>query len=349
MKFNIVDYDNPSWGHYYNELDDKSSDIFYNQNFGKVYQKSIYKNYKIKCATLECDSGIAIYPFVLRSIIINDEIKINDITGYYGRNGIASNITDLDYIQKFHNSFYDYCINNDIVTSFDRFHPIINNHKLSSSKSIVKESGNFIILNLKQNIEKIENNYKHMHRKSIKKAIRGNVNIFYEKNMNNLDSFIKIYHRTLKKRNAPSFYFYPKHFYELLGEYLPDNFIFFYAIVNDKIISCELILLSEYYCHSFFGGTLEKYRELCPNTLLKREIIRFLNKEERYHYFLLGGGVSPNDGIYRYKNGFAPSGVFKSYIGGTIYDLKNYQELLKNYQKNEISYDSKKIQFYDIK
>ena len=80
MKFNILDCDDSNWAHYYNELDSKSCDIFYNQNFGKVYQQSIYQKYKIKCAAFECDSGVAIYPFVLRDLIINDEIKINDIT-----------------------------------------------------------------------------------------------------------------------------------------------------------------------------------------------------------------------------------------------------------------------------
>tara|TARA_Y100000590_G_C15687983_1_gene1002348 strand:+ start:379 stop:1425 length:1047 start_codon:yes stop_codon:yes gene_type:complete len=347
VKFNILDCDDSNWAYYYNELDSKSCDIFYNQNFGKVYQQSIYQKYKIKCAAFECDSGVAIYPFVLRDLIINDEIKINDITGYYGRNGIATNISDINYIQKFHSLFYDYCISNDVITSFDRFHPIINNHKLSSLNSIVRESGNFVIINLKREIKNIENDYKHMHRKSIKKAIRGNVKIFYEQNIDNLDNFLKVYHNTLTKRNAQKFYFFSRNFYELLMKYLPENFVFFYATVDDKIISCELILLSKYYAHSFFGGTLEEYRELCSNTLLKREIIRFLNNE-RYHYFLLGGGVNLNDGIYRYKNGFAPSGVFKSYIGGTIYNANNYQKLKTNFQKNGILQDNGRIQFYDM-
>ena len=78
--------------------------------------------------------------------------------------------------------------------------------------------------------------------------------------------------------------------------------------------------------------------DLRPNDLLKHEIIRWARDSGRSH-FVLGGGVTPDDGILRYKRGFAPTGIVPFTVGEWIHDLVAFESLVRHRKAYEEARD----------
>jgi len=340
----IINYDDPLWKITLNKLSENYQDIFYKQEFAQLCQKSIYTKHKIKCAVVSCIHGFLLYPFILRRFNYEEIEEFYDITSLYGRGGIISNIKNNNIINGFFNEFNLYCKKEKIVTSFDRFHPIIKNDKFISAKTEVVRIGDFAYVDLTNNINNLKKNFADGHKKSIKKAEKNNIKIFFENNLNHLDDFLSIYSSSMKQKKADNFYYFNKEFFNNLNNFLKDNYCFFYAVYNGKIISCELILHNKFYSHSYLGSTINEYKHLCSNHLLKFEIIKYC-KDQENKFYLLGGGVKPNDGIYKYKLGFS-SKNYTSLIGKTIFDQKKYFDIKCYFNKKKIN-ESSNFQFYE--
>jgi len=125
---------------------------------------------------------------------------------------------------------------------------------------------------------------------------------------------------------------------------MKNNSIFFYVKdQNNKILSIELILFSANYAHSYLGTTTMEGKRNYANQFLKYKIIEYL-KNKNIKYYLLGGGQSPEDGIYKYKESLAPNSYVNSKIYFNIWNKKVYKDL-NQYFKKKIT--SKKLQFYE--
>lgn len=344
IKMQIINFDDPSWNQTLNKLEENYQDIFYRQEFAQLTQNSIYLKYNIKCAIMNYNGGVLLYPFILRKFNFEGIEEFYDITSLYGRGGIITNIKNDNILNHFFDEFNTYCIKKKIVTSLDRFHPIIKNDKFIHQKTEVIDVGNFSWVDLSNNIEDLKNRLADRHKKSLKKAQNNNIKIFFESNLEHLDDFLNIYSISMERKNADKFYYFNKKFYNMLDIFLKNNYTFFYATYKNKIISCELILHNKFYSHSYLGSTLHEYKHLCANHLLKFEIIKY-SKNQKNKFFLLGGGIKANDGICKYKSGFSSTNC-KSLIGKTIFNKEKYLEVDNYFLKKKIK-KIDKFQFYE--
>ena len=224
---------------------------------------------------------------------------------------------------------------------------MLENHKLVSPYTEVIEVGEFVVVDLRPSIEKIESNFRYSMRKAINKGYRAGVTVETSENIDQLNAFIDIYHQTLDKNIAKPFYYFPNSFYKILAREFSGHFVFYYGLIDGEIVTCELVLLSQKFAHSYLGGSCPKGLSASANQILKREIIRDL-KRRGCQYFLLGGGQNPNDGVYRYKLAYAPYGARRSFVGGTIFLPDNYSALRTSMLKNKDPMALNRFQFYDI-
>ena len=114
---------------------------------------------------------------------------------------------------------------------------------------------------------------------------------------------------------------------------------------DDKIISGELVLFNEVFCHSFLGATKKEYKNLCAGHLLKERILSYF-KEKKLSYYLIGGG---SEGILKYKIGFSNEKIRPYIIGKINYNEPFYNDLINKFK---IRYKDKvdnfaKLQFYE--
>ncbi|MHB1042452.1 MAG: GNAT family N-acetyltransferase [Eubacteriales bacterium] len=267
-----------------------------------------------------------IYPFILRKVsrIPGLEGKLNrelfDITSPYGYGGpLASPGASRQDINNFYLQFVKFCEQNNIITEFIRFHPLLGNHVLLAGHVDVKRASSVICIDLNMSEQEIWNGYERNNRKNINKAKREGLEVIVEEGPEHFNDFIKIYQKTLARNQAGSFYYFNERFYESVHGKLKGHYLYAHTLRGGRVISTELLLYNDTYIHSFLGGTLEEFFEFRPNNILKHEVVKWA-KKRGIRYFLLGGGYREGDGIFRYKRSFASGGVLSFYIGKKVHD-----------------------------
>jgi Acetyltransferase (GNAT) domain len=134
-----------------------------------------------------------------------------------------------------------------------------------------------------------------------------------------LEGFLDIYYGTLDRRRAARNYYFSRRFFEALIEGIPGQFLFAHAFSGSRLVATELVLVSAKHLYSLLGGTRSDAFDSRPNDLLKHAVIEW-GIEQRKAAYILGGGSSDADGIFRYKLSFAPRGTVPFKVGKRIHD-----------------------------
>ena len=345
MKFYTLSPTQDLWSEKLNAFSKEQKDIFYYQKFAELCQKTIYKKYDVYCLVAEENQDIIICPVVKRKFKFENKYFF-DLTSLYNLSGPIQNSTNLNLQKFFSEKLHEHCLKNKIKNYFIRFHPIIKNDNILIKSNKVINTGDFLSVNLRKIDTEIMKDFSKAHKKSINKAKKSNIEIIISNKDELIKKFIKIYYEEMKLKNAESFYFFEKNFFSLLDKYIPNNFQFFFAIYEGELISAEMVLYNEFYCHSFLGSTLYKYRKQCSNHLIKHKIIEyFANKDLKY--YLLGGGVNTNDGIFKYKTGFTNEMPRENTIGKLNFDEEFHNNLINNFKSAYPKENFIKMQFYE--
>lgn len=183
-----------------------------------------------------------------------------------------------------------------------------------------------VVVGLEATEAEIWSGYEHKVRKNVNTARRNGLVVEVDPEARGLESFINIYESTMVRRAALSAYRYKEAFFRRITEELSGSYVFFHVRDGNAVVSSELVLLSERRLYSFLGGTLAEAFPLRPNDLLKHSAIVW-GLQRGYEAFVLGGGYERDDGILRYKLGFAPRGG-RSFRGARhIHSPEDYERL----------------------
>ena len=110
--------------------------------------------------------------------------------------------------------------------------------------------------------------------------------------------------------------------------FLAGHFAFAHAIVKDRVVSSEIILLAAEHAYSYLGGTLVEAFALGPNYLLKHESFLWCRARGRKSV-VLGGGYQPNDGILKFKQRFGRGTEVPFLLGRKTYDEAESRRLVE--------------------
>ncbi len=346
MGYKLLDLSNKKeWSKYISKLHELQQDIYFTPEYYSLYEKN--GDGKAQCFVFEDNGEIALYPFLINSVNklgYKLDKQYFDIQGAYGYNGPAVSSKNENFILSFSKEFKNFCTSQNVIAEFIRFNPVLQNQRFINYIDPILINYN-IILDL--NMQDIwMNAYEHSTRKNVKKALRNNLIVKYYTDSNISDSelmsFIKIYYKTMDRNSAAYGYYLSEEFFREIVYNLSGKALFFFTYKDNKIISCELVLISKKIGYSFLGGTLSEFYEFRPNDLLKHEIINLL-KLKKYDYFCFGGGTKPNDGIFNYKKKFARNGVYDFYIGKKIHNKEIYNEVIRQWEyKYPVFYDKNK-------
>jgi hypothetical protein len=169
----------------------------------------------------------------------------------------------------------------------------------------------------------------HKVRKNVNRAHRDGIAISISSGSSEaIDQFLPIYAHTMERRGVGLAERIDRETLEALVDGIPECSRFFFASRGGELVSAEMILVSAKRVYSFLGGTLDTAYRSRPNDLLKFEIMKWA-RGEGYEDFVLGGGASPDDGIFRYKRAFAAAGVVPFYAAERCWDGSRCEELLQ--------------------
>ena len=236
---------------------------------------------------------------------------------------------------KFWNEINQWYIEHNVVSEFIRF-DLFSNYKMYDSNL------HNTMLNIKGRITDEDYQWKsfdHKVRKNVNKALKEGLKckIYYLDIPDiEIDKFYEVYIKTMNRTNANRSFFYEitefkKFIYNNLNFNILCNIYY-----NNKVISSELVLVSNNAIYSFLGGTDENYFDKRPNDLLKFELINWARRNNK-DFYILGGGYGYEDGIFKYKKSFFPNDVVTFYTGRKIVNLEKYLELVKQNNDFRIS------------
>jgi len=271
-----------------------------------------------------------IMPGYLKNVVVGDKpTKYFDFITPYGYSGpyFKADTPDSD-INMFWNSVDEWYLSNGVVSEFIRFN--LEGNDRNYNGTIVPT-----MLNIKGKIidsEEQWSNFEHKVRKNVKKARRENLSckVFHKNDvtLEEIQNFYDIYIHTMQRTNADAKFFYSLENISMFIKGNPKNSAICNIYYENKVISSELILISDESIFSFLGGTDDNYFDKRPNDLLKFEMINWA-RDNNLKYYVLGGGYGFEDGIYKYKKSFFPNDIVTYNTGRKIINAEAYKELFE--------------------
>jgi hypothetical protein len=170
--------------------------------------------------------------------------------------------------------------------------------------------------------------YDHKVRKNVNRARSLGLTVEVEETGERLEAFLDVFWTTLDRRAAHGSYYFERPFFEALSRHCPGGFTYFHVIEEGRTISTELVIRAGKYLYSFLGGTRADRFEARPNDLLKHEVSLW-GMRHGYRGYVLGGGTTGEDGIFRYKLSFAPEGRKQLEYGRWVLDTQAFEALTK--------------------
>ena len=321
------------WNSLVDACNDK--DIYHSVEYAKIFENSYGHDIdeafcgKSLMFVYGDDNEYILYPFTLREIkkSNSESEQLFDILSHYGYGGpiFKNNNCSEKIISDFIKTFHEFCNDNNIVSEFIRFNPLLNNSILFERFFNISKRNQTVIVDLTKNSKIIFNELNKKTRNQIRKAIKNGIVIERSNKSEDLEIFVKLYLSSMKRVGAHSKYLFPLLFFKTTIDSLGKNIEFFVAKHNGRVISGALFIHKYGLIHYHFSGTDSDYRCFYPNNLLIWTVILWA-KENGLKKFHLGGGNNNNDSLFHFKSGFSDDrGQF--YTASIIHNAKIYKKL----------------------
>lgn len=304
-------------------------EIFAHPQYVSLY---LEEGQRALCAVGESDSAHVLYPFILRDLTRECYWPAKPVSGFdiispYGFGGpFAWGLTEEAFSKAFWSAFDRWAAEKPVISEFIRF-ALFSSEGFGypgEREEVLKD----VVRDLFLTGDALLMDFEHKVRKNIKKAERSGITIEEDASGRRLQEFLGIYKHTMDRREAGRQYYFPRSYFEKIPLELPGQFRYFHALHQGRVVSTELVLVSEENVYSFLGGTVDDAFDWRPNDLLKYEIIKWAQRTGKRR-FILGGGYQRDDGIYRYKLSFAPRGVVPFFVGRRVISPDLYEELVR--------------------
>jgi hypothetical protein len=291
------------------------------------------------CAAMRTAKGGGIlFPAILRHLNIEPWARLDktvyDLITPYGYGGAFAWSVDEACARAFWSDWDHWIHENNIVSSFARLSLFPDQILQFPGDVEIKQSN--VVRSLAMDEGAIWRDYEHKVRKNVNRALREGIEIELDESGQRIEEFISVYYSTMDRNRASERYYFSEQFFRQMIHELAGHFVFFHALKSKKVISTELVLISDDYVYSFLGGTLEETFQCRPNDLIKHKIIEW-GKRNGKKGFVLGGGYSGRDGIFRYKLSFAPAGEVPFRVGKKIHNVNLYERLVQMREEWDVS------------
>lgn len=323
------------WNKYIEQFDNSKSDIYYYEEYVKLYEDNCGK---ALCAVCLEDNHILLMPFIRK------EIKgFYDFETPYGYGGPISNYDNHEWIEMALCEMKELFYRENYVCGFVRFHSLIENVKCCQNNMQTIFDRNTVAIITNQSKEEIwANQITSKNRNMIRKAEKSGLEYTTEYDFASLDEFVALYNATMDRLNADAFYYFGREYYESFVEKLKGKAFLGTVRTNGELICAALFMYSGDYGHYHLEGSNKEYSSLAANNLLLWKAALELGKlgVKEFH---LGGGYNsePDNSLLKFKKSFS-NNIKEFHIGKWIFNEIIYKELKEEWGRN----NPKKLEQY---
>lgn len=297
-----------------------ADDIYFSPDY-------LYANGYVSGGTAECfvyrhDDAIIAYPYLRRPI---DGHDLFDLTSPYGFGGYIT-ATGQAAMADFSTAFRAYCQETHVVSEFIRYHPLFENHGYTVDDSLeVSEHQQVVVAELDQTSSDLAASIAKDARKKIRRADKVGISITHDADWENYQGFTALYHQTMAQKSASQFYHFSPCFFADLVDKMADRCALLVAHLDGRMIGGLLIFHGPVYAYNYLSCSDYEYTNLGTNDALQLAALEWAQARGVRRY-LLGGGLSREDSLFRYKAKFA-SGRSHFFIGRRIHQPNAYRDL----------------------
>ncbi|KQL56484.1 MULTISPECIES: GNAT family N-acetyltransferase [Bacillaceae] len=313
-------------------------DIYFEDSYGKLYER--IEDGKSKSFLFESELGKVRHQFIKRKISTSlYKNEVYDLVTPYGYGGpIIEKVRkgyEAELVEEFNEAFKQYCFNENIISEFVRFHPILENAKHFGNVYDVTKIRKTVGTDLLNYTDPYSEEFSKSARKIIKKSLLNGIKYNVVRNPENIGSFKNIYYSTMDRNKASDYYYFGEEYFDSCLNYLGQNIILVEVYLENKVIASGFYFVFNKTIHAHLSGTLNEYLNYSPAYILKYATLEWAkdNGIELIHY---GGGTSNSeeDNLYKFKKKFGKNTSFDFYVGKKIWNKDVYKELSEGVESN---------------
>lgn len=275
------------------------------------------------------DAGSVYLPLMLRTIEGQDCF---DATSAYGYGGPwFEGQPDLLSFRRF---FDDWARDNHVVSTFLRFHPLLNNAENFLEILPVKHVGQTAVWNLEESDGLVEGMSKN-HRKSWRRAVRAGVEARVRENPDDVDDFRRLYELSMGRLSADSSYWLSEQYWASLRDRLGKNSLLVEAVYEDRVVAAVWCLVSENYLHFHLSGTTDEGRQLGGAFICRVAAAQWALEAGKSQAHFGGGVGGTGSSLLDWKRRFDESASLLDFsVANVIHDEENFARLADGYPRN---------------
>lgn len=306
-------------------------DLYFEKDYGRLYEK--IENGNCEVYEFNHEFGKVRHLFIKRKIPLPVDGQLYyDLVTPYGYGGPI--ITDCKeenkraLVNAFQIEFQKYCKENQIVSEFVRFHPILSNAADFEMCYELILRRHTTGTNLKDYEDPVCAEFSKSKQKSIKKALKAGVKFRITKNPTDLTAFKEIYYHTMDRKNADAVYYFDDDYFAKLLNYLGKYILLVEVLYEEQVIGMGLNFVYGKMMHIHLSGTLEGYHHLSPAFVMRYALVLW-GEENGIELIHEGGGrtKNPDDSLYVFKKQFGKNTDFKFFVSHKIWNEEIYERL----------------------
>ena len=281
--------------------------------------------------------GTVVYQFIKRPISLS-EGRLFDLITPYGYGGPlvmeCEQGSRTQLVEAFVKRFKEYCRDENIISEFIRFHPILDNQKDFGSIYDVCFVRRTLATNLQDYGDPFMGEFTGSCRQKVRRARREGMRVEFDFIGETLQDFLRIYESTMSRNRAANFYYFDSAFFTNTIHALKGHVFIANVIYHDRIVASGLYLYYGEYLHAHLSGTLGDFLKFSPANLLRAEVAAW-GQSTAKRYFHHGGGTtnSDQDGLYLFKKSFSRNTSFRFHVGRNIWNKQMYIELCEKAER----------------
>jgi serine/alanine adding enzyme len=260
--------------------------------------------------------GDVVFAAIEREISGSDR---RDVTTPYGYGGPAGSGDGA----AFSRAYADWCRERKVVTTFIRFHPLLENVGLAPEGTVLEQLADTATWPLEGDLEAGMHS---MHRRGARKAAKAGVQVQVTVGPDDLNAFVALYETTMRRRDADDFYLFPEPYWSrLLG--LGDRLVRMDATLDGELLASQVLLATRPWLHYHLGAASDAGFDLGASKLLFLEAARW-GQELLFVELHLGSGLGGSeDSLWEFKQRLSPAPGRPYWIGKLVHDEAAYREL----------------------
>jgi len=314
------------WNDYLKKISLDDLDIYYYEEYVKLYED---KNHKALCIVCFDEEHIIMMPYIRKEI---DDYY--DFETPYGYGGPICNYKSVNWIEKALCLMEEQFRREKYICGFIRFHPLLINEKLCENHFTVLFDRNTVAIDINQTEEEIwTNQIISKNRNMIRKANKNELKYKAEFDFASIDEFIVLYNATMSRLGAEEFYFFDNKYYTDFVEKFNGKAFLGTVRKDEKLICAAIFMYCGEYGHYHLEGSDNNFSNLAANNFLLWNTVLQL-KELGVKWFHLGGGYNsnPDNSLLKFKKSFS-NNLRHFYIGKWIFNEQKYCELKEDWMK----------------